>query len=517
MRLSLATRIFLGQAAVLITFGAVSLFSVAEMHRNQVEIRLVSEGYLHLSQTAAAVETFHKNQSRDIARLHDEKSVETRRAMIRLARQYFPPIMAEKLAEGRAKAHEVLEFTPKSELSFVRDVGQKFEELEGRYTEYAEASDAAFRILESSTPDWTAAESRLDRVTQLDNSIGATIRLLHASLEARILERVASAQERERRTGIAIIALSVLAIAVGFLATGLAARWLRPVGTLTEGVSRVARGDYTAQLGIKGDDEIAILAREFDAMAQSLREREAQLQQKQEELLRSERLAAMGRMSAQISHEVRNPLSSIGLNTEMLEEQLGRATFATPADAKETRDLLAAVSREVDRLTEITEDYLRLARLPNPTLKPEDLNQVVDGVLSFSREELERAHVDVRRELAEQPVIANADEGQLRQVLLNLVRNGREAMAGAGGRLTLGTRVINGEVEVTVADTGPGLSAEAREHLFEPFFSTKPGGTGLGLSLSQQIVQAHGGRLEVGPAGAREGTCFVLRFPKVAA
>ena len=107
MRLSLATRIFLGYAVVLVTFGAVSLFSVNEMHRNQVEFRLVSEGYLHLSQDAAAIATFHENRKRDTARLRDEHNVETRRALIRLSLLYFPSQMADKLKAGQQTAKRV--------------------------------------------------------------------------------------------------------------------------------------------------------------------------------------------------------------------------------------------------------------------------------------------------------------------------------------------------------------------------------------------------------------------------
>ena len=127
---------------------------------------------------------------------------------------------------------------------------------------------------------------------QLQDSIGQDIRRLHASLETRIRQRVEESERRERTTGVLIIALSVLAIAVELLATGWSFRTLRPVKTLIEGVSRIGQGDYSAQLGVRGDDEISLLAREFDAMARSLREREAQLKEKQEALLRAEQLAA---------------------------------------------------------------------------------------------------------------------------------------------------------------------------------------------------------------------------------
>ena len=512
MKLSLTTRIFLGYAVVLVTFGGVSGFSVLTLRQNQVEIRLVSEGYLGLSQTVAAIETFQQNQAKDTERLRDERSVETRKALIRLARLYFPGLMAGRLQSGKDTAVKVLDFAPDAERPFVTDVARKFDELKVRFDEYEQAADQAFRLLESPSPDWAKANAALDRLQQMENALSSTIRLLHGSLEARIHERVRLTQERERRTGVAIILLPVVAIGVGLLATGLAARSLRPVRTLIEGVSRIRQGDYEAKIGVEGDDEIAVLAREFDAMAKALKEREAQLQQKQQELIRAERLAAIGKVSAQVAHEIRNPLSSIGLNVEMLQDQLVGNHFASPAEAKEATDLLTSVMREVDRLTEITEDYLRLARLPTPAKRPEDLKKLLEEVLGFAREELERAGVKVVVDLPETGLPISADEGQLRQVFLNLFRNAREAMA-TGGTLTVKAGASGSLLDVRVSDTGSGIAPEVREKLFEPFFTTKPGGTGLGLSLSRQIVEAHGGRIDVDSTPSR-GTTFHLEFPR---
>jgi len=512
MRLSLATRIFLGYALVLVTFGAVSLFSIAQMHQSQVEHRLVSQGYLHLSQEAAAIDTLQKNQEKDAERLLDEKNADTRRALIRLARLYGP-LLEKRVATGQEKAHELLDLAPKAEAKFVVESERKFEELAGHSREYAQAAERVFQMLEADAPNPAAVATQMEALGTLNNALGQDIRRLHAALEARIRLRVDEAERRERTTGVVIIALSILAIAVGLLATWWSSRTLRPVRTLIEGVSRIGRGDYSAQLGVKGDDEIAVLAREFDTMAKSLQEREAQLREKQEALLRAEQLAAVGRVSAQVAHEVRNPLSSIGLNVELLQEALGRARFGNEKDAREADDILAAVTREVDRLAEITEEYLRMGRAPKPALAPEDLNEVVSSVLDFSREELQRAGVAVERKLDPATPRALADEGQLRQVFLNLVRNSREAMTG-GGRLIVESHCHNGTVEVRFSDTGRGMTSDIREKIFDPFFSTKEGGTGLGLAVAQQILQAHRGSIRCDSTPG-QGTTFVVTLPRV--
>lgn len=221
-------------------------------------------------------------------------------------------------------------------------------------------------------------------------------------------------------------------------------------------------------------------------------------------LLSSERLAAIGRMAAHVTHEVRNPLSSIALNVEMLGDELD-------ASSAEARELITAVHREIDRLTAITEEYLRLARVPEPRLEPSDLGDLVDGLVRFVRAESERAGVRVVAEIPEGLPLVLYDESQLRQALLNLLRNAREAMPD-GGDVKVTLRKDDGFVELRVADQGIGLAEELRTRIFDPFFSTKTQGTGLGLPLTQQIVSAHGGTIRC-EANEGRGTVFVIRLP----
>lgn len=224
-------------------------------------------------------------------------------------------------------------------------------------------------------------------------------------------------------------------------------------------------------------------------------------------LIQTERLAAVGRMAAHVTHEVRNPLSSIGLNVELLEEELVDS-------GSEARELVVAIQREIERLRALTEEYLRVARLPTPQLTPEDMGDVVRDTVEFMRRELRTGGVEVRVELAAAPQVA-LDEGQFRQVLINLMRNARDAMAD-GGVLTLRVCQVRGGVELQVADTGVGMDAEQRARIFDLFYTTKKLGTGLGLPLSQQIVLAHGGSI-VCQSAQGSGTLFRLWFPAATA
>jgi two-component system NtrC family sensor kinase len=310
------------------------------------------------------------------------------------------------------------------------------------------------------------------------------------------------------------MALGAAGLAVAGIAFIFTLRTLRPLAELRTRARQVAGGDYAQRTGVTSQDEIGDLARELDAMAAAIQERE-------QRLIRSERLATVGRMAAQIAHEVRNPLSSIGLNAELLGDEVDDK-------GEEPRRLVASIISEVDRLTEITETYLRFARLPRPKLEREDLGAVVASVVDLARGELAQARIALAVDIAPDLPDVAADEGQLRQALINLVRNAREAMADAArlasqsaqpalddgpiGRLAIAVRAEEGRVIVTVGDSGPGIRAEDLAKIFDPFFSTKRQGTGLGLALVQQIVVDHGGQIDVASTPGA-GTTFVMSFP----
>ena len=224
-------------------------------------------------------------------------------------------------------------------------------------------------------------------------------------------------------------------------------------------------------------------------------------------LIQTERLAAIGRMAAHVTHEVRNPLSSIGLNVDMLGDELHEP-------GSEGKRLLESIQQELERLESITEEYLRLARLPEPSLTPDDPTHLLRDAAEFVRREMDAAGVELRLDLAAQLPAVAMDEPQLRQALLNLLRNAREAMPD-GGTAKLESTRYDGGVRIQVHDEGAGIEEEAREHVFALFYTTKERGTGLGLPLTQQIVVAHGGSIACKPRHPH-GTTFEVWLPAAA-
>ena len=496
-----ATKIFLAFAVSLLAFAAVAGFGIARLHEIRRELRLLSGGYLALTRIAAQLEVKDWVATRALEASALDRTA--RQVYLPVARARFPGYVRERIAEGRRVVQDARALARDDDGRFLDEVAARLDALDARWNEYDRAAGALFDGLEAGEgqdPRTRAAfDARAQTVRQLEKGLSLDVKLLQVALETQIADRVHASERAEGRTVLLTVVYSLLALAIGVGAALVSQRLLSPIQTLTEGVKAVAAGDLSRQVELRSRDELGLLAREFNAMA-------ASLGRQREELRRAERLAAVGRISAQITHEIRNPLNAIGLNAELLAEELeqGRPTA-------EARQLVDAISREVDRLNGVAEEYLRFARLPKPSLGGQDLNEVIGSLLDFLAPELRAAGVELVRELAPGSLGVRADEGQLRAVFLNLLRNSREAMAG-GGKVTIRTRRAGEAVEAEVADTGGGIPPEVLTRIFEPFYSTKERGTGLGLAFVHQVMKEHGGSIRCESAAGR-GTTFTLRLP----
>jgi signal transduction histidine kinase len=488
---TISGRIVLGVVVLQTTFGVVAGYTIWQMNQLGRNVALVKDAYLAIAPDVAFVQHFSAQTADDLDDALTSKAA-VRRGILQRNRDRrreklstmidrlavltdVPRPLEKRVADNRAELERL-----RSDLEANnRDVDLLFSGIDGKERE------AVLRRLGASEEEMAKNAKRLLERLQYD-----------ARWAAKTVE------DKVRYASRWAVALGAIASLVALLVTAWAVVTLRPLARLTDGARRVARGEYKGRVDATGGTEIAELAREFNTMAQAIEERE-------QELVRSARLAAVGRMAAVITHEVRNPLSSIGLNAELLEDEIGKlAAGGTPTEA---RALLVAMQSEVDRLTAITEEYLRFARLPRPKLERESVNDVVTSLLAFTREELAQRKVRVVAEVGPDLPEVNADEQQLRQALLNLVRNAADAMP-SGGTLTVRTQCSGeGAVEIRVVDTGPGIAAEHLARIFEPFYSTKDGGTGLGLALTQQIVLDHGGKIAVDSGST--GTSFVVSLP----
>ena len=488
MRIGVSAKIFLAYAVLLSVFGANSLFTLLYLHRGRQELAANQrrlEVQVAVDAALRSLEDFSSSRANDSSGIPQGLTS-------RVAAQNGIASARQNLRDALAAVDQYLsdEANPRRRSEF-EDYRREIVGMEARVV--AVAAD-----LGASDP--AAGE---DAGHQADRSLAnllSTFHRLKSNLRGRGNQIAAELSNDERRAVDAAMLLTGLGLVLAVAAALLVLRTLWPLRVLREHARQIAGGDYGRRTGVRSHDEIGDLARELNAMAHAIEERE-------HKLIRSERLATVGRMAAHITHEIRNPLASVGLYLELLSDEIG--------ENPEAGRLVKSLSNEVDRLSEITETYLRFVRLPKPKLESEDLGAVASSVMEFSRGELSLAKIDLDLAIASGLPEVAADESQIRQALLNLVRNAKEAMP-QGGRIRVEVGTVDpGWVRLAVGDSGPGISPDNLSKIFDPFFSTKDKGTGLGLALVQQIVSDHGGRIEVDlpPAG---GTTFAILLPAAA-
>lgn len=289
-----------------------------------------------------------------------------------------------------------------------------------------------------------------------------------------------------------VAALSLLAVLV---ARKRARILSRPLEELIAVTNKVAAGDLHIQSEAQAQDEIRQLREAFNAMIRALRVNS-------EKLLVAERLAAWREVARQVSHEIKNPLTPIQLALYRLKQRLPEAMAAQEA----VGESLHAIEEELASFKHLAEEFSGFARLPAAELKPEDLNDLVQSTARLYETE---AQIELR--LAPRLPILLLDREQIKRLLNNLIKNAREACTSAPSVIRITTKHEHDGAQLEIADNGPGLSASARAHLFEPNFTTKRGGSGLGLVMVKRIVEEHGATITV-QSEEGQGTRFMIDF-----
>lgn len=289
--------------------------------------------------------------------------------------------------------------------------------------------------------------------------------------------------------------LLTLGVAV-WISARLSARIARPIVGLTEFTRGIRRGDESPPVApVTTISEVGELHRAYVEMIEAL-------ERSREQVVRAGKLAVVGEMAAIMAHEVRTPVGIVRSSAQLLERQAGLG--------ERDRELIGFIVSETERLNRLVTMLLECARPNPPEFRPHDLHEIADNVLNLLASRAEQAGVRLQRDFAAPDAILNCDREQMTQVLLNLVLNALQFVV-ADGRVRISTRRDGDSLYVVVTDDGPGVSEAMRTSVFDPFFSRREGGIGLGLTIVQQIVQAHGGDIRV-DGSEWGGAAFVIHF-----
>jgi C4-dicarboxylate-specific signal transduction histidine kinase len=283
-----------------------------------------------------------------------------------------------------------------------------------------------------------------------------------------------------------------------------------PITRMTDAMAALAKGDTSVEApGVGRSDEIGAMAASLQVFKESIIER----QRAQTELAHVNRVATMGQLTASIAHEVNQPIAATVSNAQAGLRWLNRQ----PPDLDEVRESLACIAEDGKRAGEVIAGIRDLIKKAPPRKDRVELNGAIREVIEITRSEAVKNGVSMQTELADDLPLIQGDRVQLQQVMLNLIVNAVEATSGVSGEsreLLISTRKTEtGGVRVAVRDSGPGLTPAALEHLFEPFYTTKPSGLGLGLSICRSIIEAHGGRLWAS-ANVPRGAVFQFTVPE---
>ena len=343
------------------------------------------------------------------------------------------------------------------------------------------------------------------------------------------LAKVDDSLARERREMLAYMGVALLAVVS---LSGLFV-WIEvhnPLRELETGTERLATGDLGYQIPVRSNDEVGELANSFNEMSNRLQvaqaeitawahtledrvaEKTRELKQAHKRMLHVEKMATIGKMAAVVAHEINNPLSGILTYSRLIKRWIEKNATGVPRQ-EEMQGSLDLIAIESKRCGELVKNLLSFSRVSPMNLAWGDLNQVIDRCVRLVDHKMEMAGIQLNLDLASDLPMAHCDPSQIEQVVLAMVINAIDAMPHEGN-LWISTRVTgDSEIELVIRDDGIGIPAEHLPHIFEPFYTTKEsGGSGLGLAISQNIVERHGGTIEVNSV-VGQGTTFKILLP----
>lgn len=298
---------------------------------------------------------------------------------------------------------------------------------------------------------------------------------------------------------------TLLVFSIGIIVSiFLSRRYTKPIYQIMGAARKVASGDLSQTIPTRqGDDEINDLTRSFNEMIVKLRQNKVL----EERLRETEHLTALGQLASGIAHEIRNPLNFISLSIDHLREKAGQID---PAERQRTLDLIASIKSETHRLNQMVENFLRYGRPMKLQIRPLQLDILIREVVLLANQKAVEQGIVLDYLSGPLPTI-EGDEEKIKTCLVNIVANGIQAMP-KGGTLTVRVKTFPEEVEIEIRDTGQGIAQEDLKRVFQPYFTTKQLGIGLGLALTKRVVEEHHGAIRI-DSRPGDGTIVTLSLP----
>ncbi len=475
MKISLFTKLSAAYLIVFTLFSGVGFYSTYVYHLTTAQFRAVNRFHLKLTIYAYDLE------SRQSALLQVIRSgLSEGRSSLLLSR--WLNIMVARREAGIRRIEKLCRNVPEEWqddyfevriIPVVRDIRLAVDAIE--YEKGRRLRDSDLRDL----------EDKEKKVMRLVHKLALASR----NRLRRVASRLEDKEERQLRIHLALL---IMALAGGIAGAWIARRSLVPLQTLTEGARRFRQGELDTRIPVESRDELGELAMEFNDMAQAIKERE-------ERLIKSERLATAGKLAAGIAHEIRNPLAAISFQVQLLQELL---ETGDEEDLRQAKDTLVRLQSEIDRLEETSTQYLDFARQPLPKIENVELIEIIEEMTLATQ----GMGIELQAEIPESCTVI-ADRDMFHRIMLNIIKNSAEAGASVG---KIRVEKESDAVILTYSDNGPGMSEEVAERIFEPFFSTKKQGTGLGLALVRRMMMDMGGNVTLESARPPEFR-FVFR------
>ncbi|MBM4128937.1 MAG: HAMP domain-containing protein [Nitrospira sp.] len=307
-----------------------------------------------------------------------------------------------------------------------------------------------------------------------------------------------------RMSAIKRVLATALVFGLGiFIAVILSWMYTRPIRNVVNAARRIAEGDLSLTLTTERKDEIGELTQSFNFMVQKMREKHAL----EEKLREVEHLSGIAQFAKSIAHEIRNPLNFIGLSIDHLKEK-----YPLPENEKKEKfeSLITSIKQEIQRLDKLVENFLDYGKPLRLNIKDVDLEIIIEEVMSLVRAKAEIDSIEIHRDYERLPTVS-IDPELIKTCIFNVILNAFQAMPD-GGTLSLRTQATDNKVSLIIEDTGVGVSKEDLQKVFDPFFSTKGTGLGLGLAMTKSVVEEHGGKVDF-QSKEGKGTTVSITLP----